>query len=66
MRSTHTFATLPVSPQTYREISDKLRDAGYGHVFVEDVIDMTGIALIPENCPRDRERVLRNAKDRAD
>lgn len=66
MRSAHTFVTLPVSPQTYLEISDKLREAGYGHVFVEDVIDMAGIALIQEDRPRDRERVLRNVKDRGD
>lgn len=50
MRTTHTFAILPVSLATYREIADKLQQAGYDHAIFEDekgshVIDMHGIAL---------------------
>jgi len=47
--STHTYAVLRVSRQTYDEIARRLREAGYGHAFVpvtgETLIDMHGIAL---------------------
>lgn len=43
---THTFAELEVSPETYREIEGKLRQAGYHHAFVDGAIDMMGIGLI--------------------
>jgi hypothetical protein len=42
---THTFATLEVSKATFDEIEGKLREAGYDHAFVEEFIDMNGIAL---------------------
>lgn len=46
MRSTHTFAVLKVSQQTYDEIRLKLKTAAYDHAFHEDgKIDMHGIAL---------------------
>lgn len=46
MRSTHTVATLEVSAAAYKEIAQKLRDASYHHVFLDEgVIDMTGIGL---------------------
>lgn len=45
VRSTHTFAKLPVSAAAFDEIAGKLREADYGHCFVDDVIDMHGIAL---------------------
>lgn len=49
MTATHTVATLEVSESTYEEIAKKLREAGYGHVFLDDgVIDMTGIGLVEE------------------
>ena len=50
----YTYALLPVSQATYDEIREKLRAAGYEHVFREDeslvslngqVIDMHGIWL---------------------
>lgn len=45
LRQTHTFAELLVSASTYDEVERLLRAAGYGHVFVDGAIDMTGIAL---------------------
>lgn len=46
---TYTYVLLDVSPDTYYEIYDKLREAGYDHCFHRDdgktVIDMHGIAL---------------------
>jgi hypothetical protein len=48
MRQTHTFATLAVSASTFEEVERLLRAAGYGHVFIDDVIDMNGIGLVLE------------------
>jgi hypothetical protein len=49
LTSTHTVATLEVSPQTYDEIAGKLRDAEYHHCFEDDkpgaMIDMSGIGI---------------------
>jgi hypothetical protein len=49
VRSTYTYAILDLSDAAYREIAEKLRDAGYGHAFHNDhgrvVIDMHGIAV---------------------
>lgn len=42
---THTFVTMEVSRAAYDEIAGKMRDAGYGHAFVDGLIDMHGIAL---------------------
>lgn len=42
---THTFAELEVSAAAYDEIAGKLREAGYGHAFVDGAIDMHGIGL---------------------
>ena len=49
--TTHTFALLPVSGECYREIAALLRQAGYGHCFVKDGIDMGGIALTKSTTP---------------
>ena len=50
-----TVATLEVSELTYREIEEKLRAAGYEHVFMHlnsgQAIDMTGIAIAPAPSP---------------
>ena len=50
---TYTYALLDVSSETYYEIYDKLREAGYDHCFHRDdgktVIDMHGIALNKED-----------------
>lgn len=50
MRSTHTLAQLPVSPEAFTEIRDALIAAGYDHaVLSEDdgtMLDMTGIGLV--------------------
>lgn len=47
--STYTYVLLDVSQDTYYEIYDKLREAGYDHCFHKDdgktIIDMHGIAL---------------------
>ncbi len=49
---THTYVILDISPNAFREISGKLRDAGYDHAFHQDgdreVIDMHGIAVAEE------------------
>lgn len=45
MRSTHTFAELKVSRESYLEIYTLLAEAGYHHAFIEGAIDMHGIAL---------------------
>lgn len=45
LRTTHTFAVLEVSAAAYDEIASKLREAGYDHVFIDEHIDMHGIAL---------------------
>lgn len=44
---THTYVTLEVTETTYREIAQKLREAGYHHAFnAEGEIDMHGLALV--------------------
>lgn len=51
LTSTYTYVTLPVSPETYYEIYDKLNEAGYGDCFHKSdskgapLIDMHGLAL---------------------
>lgn len=49
---THTFVTLEVSPELFKEVSDKMRDARYDHAFNRvdgfDVVDMYGVALVAE------------------
>jgi hypothetical protein len=52
-RRTHTFVTLAISQEAYKEIKEKLLAAGYNHVFVydfndEETIDMQGIGLTEE------------------
>lgn len=46
---THTVALLQLSPEAYKEISDKLEAAGYQHAFSETdgvkFIDMSGIGV---------------------
>jgi hypothetical protein len=57
MRHTHTstYVLLELSEAAYLEISEKLRAAGYDHVFLDNPdtpgyprIVMTGIAVVPE------------------
>lgn len=48
IRQTHTYAVLEVSKEAFNEIKKKLREAGYDHAFIDDVIDMHGIALSEE------------------
>lgn len=49
MKTTHTYASLEVSPTTYAEVRAKLLAAGYEHSFHCDdkgeAIDMHGIAI---------------------
>ena len=48
-RHTHTYVTLEVSHAAYREIRDKLMDAGYDHCLMKDgELDMAGIAITGE------------------
>lgn len=50
MRSTHTYAELRLSPAAYKEIAEKLKEAGYDHAFMENgVIDMHGIGVSNED-----------------
>lgn len=50
--STYTYVILDLSPDAYREISEKLRAAGYDQAFHKSdgrqVIDMHGIAVADE------------------
>lgn len=46
IRATHTYAVLEISEAAFQEISQKLRLAGYEHLFGRDgEVDMQGIAL---------------------
>lgn len=46
LRQTHTYVELGLSKIAYEEISKKLQEAGYDHVFMKDgAIDMHGIAV---------------------
>lgn len=49
IRSTYTYVTMEVSPETYAESRKKLVDARYEHALHKDgkdeVLDMHGIAL---------------------
>lgn len=48
MRQTYTYATLELSQAAYDEIAAKLKEADYGHAFMEDgTIDMHGIGVTP-------------------
>lgn len=46
MTATHAFAVLEVSRDAYNQIASKLREARYDHAFVDEYIDMRGIALV--------------------
>lgn len=41
---THTFATLGVSKAAFDEITQKLREAGYNHGFVDGFIDIWNVS----------------------
>jgi hypothetical protein len=51
VRTTHTFAELAVSEETYHEIYTLLAEAGYHHAFIDGAIDMNGIALTRKGKP---------------
>lgn len=53
LRETHTFALLEVSSFTYDEIQGKLKEAAYDHAFIDDKIEMSGIALVRKTDPSD-------------
>lgn len=56
IRSTHTYALLPVSAAAYDEIHKALTEAGYDHVFMEDgAIDLHGLALTKKEWTNDGE-----------
>lgn len=59
---TYTYTILKVSSTTFKEIHDKLRQAGYGHALHKDpefqtVIDMSHIGLVQEPPPPPDGRV---------
>ena len=51
IRASHTLATLEISLTAYEEIKKLLLEAGYDHAFDGDMIDMTGIGLVPPEKP---------------
>jgi hypothetical protein len=61
---TYTYVIMHLSPAAYEEIAEKMRTAGYGHVFHESrgetVIDMHGIAVAagPDEKPRPIDMIL--------
>lgn len=55
LRQTHTFAVLKISSVVFEEIKQKLLEANYDHCFIDDVIDMNGIAVKEEK--NDRENI---------
>jgi hypothetical protein len=55
MRTTHTYALLPVSQATYDEIRGKLKEAGYEHCFHGAATDMHGIGLVRATTPDPRD-----------
>ncbi len=60
LRSTHTFVELEVSDNTWSEIAQLLREAGYGHAFIDGrAIDMHGIALVirPDDSEEERKQM---------
>lgn len=77
MTATHTYANVPVSPQTYREIADFFRNLGseYDHVFIRRRggngegdseyahLNMSGYALVvdPSKAKPDHAGALANA-----
>lgn len=56
IRTTHTYVILELSKPAFKEIEQKLMDAGYQHAMHEDdgrtVIDMHGIAVADEEKTR--------------
>lgn len=64
LRATYTVATLDVPPTYFDFIAQKLKEAGYGHAFMEEhLIDMSGVALTPN--PDIPESAWRLSKDNA-
>lgn len=56
MRSTYTYAKLPLSQAAYDEIATKLRNAGYDHAFMKNgTIDMHGIGVCPDGKEEDHD-----------
>jgi hypothetical protein len=48
LRSTYTVATMEVPPEVFTLIATKLKDAGYGHAFMDEkMVDLSGVALVP-------------------
>lgn len=48
IRSTHTYAVLPVNQSTFDDVKTRLLAADYGHAIDGEAIDMHGIALAVE------------------
>lgn len=51
IRDTHTVVELDLPQDIYDHIAERLREAGYDHCFDGDMIDMTGIAIVPASPP---------------
>lgn len=62
--TTHTFATLELTPAAYNEVRAKLVEADYHHAFHEDgLIDMHGIAIAPTKRDEKPKRELETIND---
>lgn len=52
LRQTHTVVELDLPPEVYDYIAQRLRDAGYDHLFLQEgtdiLIDMSGIGIVPD------------------
>lgn len=50
LRQTRTYVEMELSPSSYDEIAQKMREADYGHAFLSGVfggaIDMHGLAIV--------------------
>ena len=60
---TRTFATLEVSAASYDEIYELLAIAGYHQVFIDEAIDMHGIALVKKEQTEKEKQLAEFAKD---
>lgn len=54
MKTTHSFAILKVTPSTFREIRDKLVEAGYANT-TDEFLEITGIALEKDDTPSEHK-----------
>lgn len=51
LRQTHTLATMELSELAYQEVKGHLLEAGYDHAIDGELVDMSGIGLLPSKDP---------------